>query len=436
MMRTHKPGKGLRLATSSKRSVPVDDPAVRVYMRQCGEVARLSAQDEIALATELAALRRAVWREIWSDLAATDLVVCAILSKVAEDDVPLFEALQAAASVLRKHPRVRNRPAHEAARERVLALPYFDEDLRVASTVVDDLVRLGRGEPTQLLVRRVVDPQSKTRVALALGARSLLATYRRVLDRFVRANLLLVVSVAQRFAWSGAQFLDLVQEGNIGLLRAVIRFDPARKLRFSTYATWWIRHMIHRSIDEKEHLVRIPTHTAAMIRKLSVCEGKLQGQLHRQPTLTEIASSSGVAEDDVRDLAKVAARSVTSLDVPDSAGVATVGSIPDPGLAPDESMHRKELEQLLVASLDTLGPKLRRIVHDHFGVGVGGEEKTLTQIGREHACSREWIRQQQVSAMRQLRARIERAFSYEEPLSGPGRTSAAPSSSFASVPSS
>jgi len=227
-------------------------------------------------------------------------------------------------------------------------------------------------------------------------------TVRQAKRELMEANLRLVVSVAKRYLGSDLSLLDLVQEGNIGLMKAVDRFQYRRGFKFSTYATWWIRQAITRAIADHSRTIRIPVHMVETLNRISRVNRNLVNEIGREPTPEELAQRTGVPAKKVR-LILESSRKPLSLETPIGEDSELGDFLEDKSAgSPNESLLNQDLSTQVERALSMLSPKEKEILRLRFGIGEEGEH-TLEEVGKRFDVTRERIRQIEAKALRKLR---------------------------------
>ena len=271
-----------------------------------------------------------------------------------------------------------------------------DTDALMDSFSTDDPVRMYLKEIGKV---PLLSPDEEIELAIKMAAGDEDAKH-----RMTEANLRLVVSIAKRYVGRGMLFLDLIQEGNLGLMKAVEKFDYTKGYKFSTYATWWIRQAITRAIADQARTIRIPVHMVETINKTIRVSRQLLQELGHDPSAEEIAKEMDMPVEKVRDILKIAQEPV-SLETPigEEEDSHLGDFIPDedasePSEAASFSLLREQLEEVL----DTLAPREKKVLELRFGI-VDGRTRTLEEVGKEFNVTRERIRQIEAKALRKLR---------------------------------
>ncbi len=272
----------------------------------------------------------------------------------------------------------------------------MDKILNSEGLAIDDPVRMYLKDIGKI---PLLTPERETYLAeqISLGSKE-------AKDELIEANLRLVVSIAKRHVGKGMYFLDLIQEGNLGLIKAVEKFDYSKGYKFSTYATWWIRQAITRAIADQARTIRIPVHMVETIHKVSRTARQLLQEFGREPTTDEIAECLGITAEKVREIMKIAQDPV-SLETPigeeeDSHLGDFVEDMDSP--APSDTASYSLLREQLCNILHTLTPREEQVIKLRFGL-EDGRPRTLEEVGRQFQITRERIRQIEAKALRKLR---------------------------------
>jgi RNA polymerase primary sigma factor len=404
MARSTKPAPKTQTQSKGKRD-PGRDEMLSEYLSSLGAIPLLTPEQEVEIASDLLEAEVGAWR-----LALTADETVEYLARhpnVGEDkklaDRESLDVLVKAAA----GKRVAAKRVAAAREAFALVMRRQDDDRRIIDEVI--------GVLEQSVITPVAGESAAARRSRTLKAdrarRQLTTEVRRerrralnLRNRFVRSNLRLVVSVARRFHHYRLPLIDLIQEGNLGLIKSVHRFDHTKGFRFSTYAHWWIRQAIERAIMNKGAQVRLPVHIFDARREVGKARRELSQRTGREPTVEELADLLGTPIDKLRDILKAVPRDPISLDDPvgdDEDRTLGETIAPEGELPPDERVINRSEAILVRRVLDRLSPMEVDIIQRRFGLDHRQDE-TLEEIGKSYNLSRERVRQIQVQGLKKM----------------------------------
>jgi RNA polymerase primary sigma factor len=372
-----------------------------------GKAAVMSAHQERARAEELVQLRFALWEALLS-YAPLALGVADVIEASAEERPSALAVYRRAARAVRDHTR---RSTEEAFARAVKSLADAMARVDVGGEISSELVREHDGlERRDLrgvrIASRLPYRDSRPFADHVQRVRRADEAVRRARNAFAEANLRLVVKMARRYVNDHLSLHDLVQEGNLGLMTAIDRFDVRRGHRFSTYACWWIRHAIQRAIANKGRMVRVPCHMGDAHARVNRARWQLRGRLGRTPTTDEIAVAAKVAPETVAGMDRLVLDPVRSLDAPigqiEGATLMDTLMDTDHDEDPAHGIEHEQLRERLHEALSVLTPIECDVLRRRFGFD-DADELTLREVGQRYSLSRERIRQIQAAAIEKLR---------------------------------
>jgi RNA polymerase primary sigma factor len=391
----------------AKRARGDEEPAsfLAMYFRDMAELDVLRPEQEFETARNIEELELELWKNVLGFAPGAGWIMDRVEAAIGK---PLVEAkpYRSAAEGARRSIPARSRFEKAAARL-AAKLRTMDIDRVFLDAALTEIQRVGRA--TKGLPFEGAVPFSTTTRAFGdyvkvVGAKAF--KLKAAKNDFVKANLRLVVSIARRFNHGRLPLADLIQEGNIGLMKAVERYDYRRGFRFSTYASWWIRHAISRALADKGRAVRLPVHMIDAYHRIAKAQRELQSKLERPPTTQEIAAATGIEAEKLEKMKTFLSETPVSLDRPisDEDGRKLVDVLVDPneGPAVPEQMEFSETQDEMLKLLAGLKPIEADILRKRFGLATD-REKTLKEIGDEYRLSRERVRQLQEQALGKMR---------------------------------
>ncbi|MDC0669354.1 sigma-70 family RNA polymerase sigma factor [Nannocystis radixulma] len=384
------------------------------YFRELADVTVMAKDEEMAAATRLVELRKALWTALLN-YPPFIAAICQLLNErlSAEACPPAVVAeVEKTARALRDRVLKVHEEAFAAARSALIEkLVFADVDSVASDAILADLTALegNRAVATNLKVKPPYRDSAPffRYVATARRAHNALMLAK---NEFVRSNLRLVVAIARRFGRSQIPMQDLIQDGNIGLMKAVDRFDPARGCRFATYAAWWIRYAITRAIVDTDRSVRLPLHMIDACKKVNRARREYEVMYGRAPTEEELSSATGISLERIQRMSWSLIDQPLSLSLPatrdgDSCLADTL--VDGTNVAPSDLLDSELLQSQLLEVFQKLSPIEADILRKR--VGMDGEpELTLKEIGATYSLSRERIRQLQEQALRKIRTEFSR----------------------------
>jgi RNA polymerase primary sigma factor len=397
------------VSTRARSKKVVDEPAsfLGMYFRDMAELEVLRPEQEFETARQIEEMETDIWETILGFAPGASWIADTVERAV---DHPLVEmkTFRLVAERSRKKSSIQARSRFEKEIAKIATkLRVMDIDRIYLDAAVVEINRVGRaiyGLPFEGQVPFSTSTKAFRDYVHTVGQKAF--NLKSAKNEFVKANLRLVVSIARRFNHGRLPLADLIQEGNIGLMKAVERYDYRRGFRFSTYASWWIRHAISRALADKGRAVRLPVHMIDAYHRIAKSQRELQSKLERPPTTDELAAATGIEADKLEKMKTFLAETPVSLDRPisDDDGRRLIDVLVDPEAGPTvpDQMSSTETQSEMLKLLGDLRPIEADILRKRFGL-ESDRERTLKEIGDEYSLSRERVRQLQEQALGKMR---------------------------------
>ena len=386
-----------------------DEPAsfLGMYFRDMAELDVLRPEQEFETARQIEEMETDIWKTILG-FAPGAAWMSDTIERAVGTPQPEMTSFQLVAERSRRKSSIQARARFEKEIGRLATkLRVMDIDRLFLEAAVAEIQRVGRaivGLPFEGQVPFSTGTKAFRDYVRIVGQKAF--RLKQAKNEFVKANLRLVVSIARRFNHGRLPLADLIQEGNIGLMKAVERYDYRRGFRFSTYASWWIRHAISRALADKGRAVRLPVHMIDAYHRIAKSQRELQSKLERPPTTDELAAATGIEADKLEKMKTFLAETPVSLDRPisDEDGRRLIDVLVDPEAGPtvSEQMSSTETQSEMLKLLGHLRPIEADILRKRFGLETD-RERTLKEIGDEYSLSRERVRQLQEQALGKMR---------------------------------
>ncbi len=407
----------------AKVSMRTGQKTIQTYLGELSRVDVLTAEEERAVAADIAEGRARYWRALFAYPPFTEAIAAVTIEAMEHDNLETIprdelKALRQCSRAFRDRETQGNRAAFDRARMTVAeAMAELDLDGAYGDGLAADIAAVQGGHSDALRLEVPHPPRGSRPFARYVQlVRSTGQAVALAKARFIRANLRLVVTIAGRYDQRSMSLSDLIQEGNLGLIKAVDRFDGRRGFRFSTYATWWIRHAINRALANRGRTVRLPAHVATDVQRIHRAARAYELRTGELADDAELAGETGLSEARIRKLSRLSLHRPVSLDAPSAQEDGSRGlldRLEDPS-APELSklLEIEALSHHLHEALVGLDPVELDILRRRYGLGPDGERElepmTLRELGARHSLSRERIRQLQQRALGKLRREFVR----------------------------